>query len=178
MVGHEKGPVGASTHRRAEEQDNTLNAPAYRKDRGSYQTEDDPRCPKAPVHLFVDKDGYVGAWMPRCPNCGDEHVHGPYLAYAACDLGGWGHDPRVIDQVHGGRRSSHCCKRIEGAPGGYRLRIVPGPVRFVPGAERSRFAAQTMKHLERLGLEVSREVIPTGQHKLRHVEALILGLDQ
>lgn len=145
----------------------------YSRDRERDQIGDDPKCPNALVHLFVDRCGYVGAWMPRCPHCGREHVHGPYLAYAAPGLGGWGDDPRIIDQVHGGCRCSHCDDRIRS----YRLRIAPSPVRFAPGAERSRFAHHTMRHLERLGLDVSRKVIPTGHHELKHVEALILDLD-
>jgi hypothetical protein len=106
------------------------------------------------AHIFVSRCGHVGLWIPRCPHCGYEHVHGGYPPY----------DIRRTFQAVGGWRAPHCHQApiyIEGSDWDYQLRPATELARFTPGAERSRAARNTMDYLRSIGIETSNETIPS-----------------
>jgi len=112
----------------------------------------DHAVPAAWAHIFVSKVGIVGLWIPRCPFCGFEHVHGGYPP----------HDIREAFKKLDGWRAPHCHQAPEYAAwgvGSYQLKHIEGPVRFAPGARSSRAARATMNYLSTIGLETTDETI-------------------
>ena len=104
-----------------------------------------PQVLPARVHVFVSRTGRVGYWIPRCPFCGHEHIHGSYEPF----------DPRSAEGL--GWRCSHC----DQGGGTYELVLAPEPARFAPGAKHSFHAKHTMKWLRSIGMKTSDEVIPS-----------------
>jgi hypothetical protein len=115
--------------------------------------QDDHSVPIAWSHIFVSRVGNVGLWIPRCPFCGFEHVHGGYRPY----------DIRQAFEKCDGRRAPHCHQAPLYAAWGtgcsYQLKHIGGCVRFAPGARRSRAARETTNYLKAIGLETTDETI-------------------
>jgi hypothetical protein len=112
----------------------------------------DPSVPIAWAHMFVSRVGHVGVWIPCCPFCGFEHVHGGYPPY----------DIREAFKACDGRRVPHCHQApvdVDSPARDYRLKHIGGPVRLAPGARSSRAARATMSYLNKIGLETCNETI-------------------
>jgi hypothetical protein len=107
------------------------------------------------AHIFVTRLGRVGLWIPNCPNCGDEHVHGGYPPY----------DIREGFSAANGWRAPHC-KQITATSVGYRLTDSGMPARFAPGASRARKAIATMAWLKSIGLPTSGHEISSAKPRV------------
>jgi hypothetical protein len=119
------------------------------------------------AHVFVSRLGHVGYWIPQCPLCGNEHVHGGYLPFdprtrqgfarfqinlSRADSLGW----RAPDCHQAPQRSG---REDDGRE--YELVLATEPARFAPGAARSRCAIGAMAYLRSIGIKTSRQTIPS-----------------
>jgi hypothetical protein len=110
--------------------------------------------PIAWAHIVVTRLGHVAIWIPSCPFCRPEHLHGGYKPY----------DIRQPFAVAGGLRGPHCHQAPErawpeGYTGDYRLVDTGTPARFAPGASRSRAANATLAWLKSIGVPTAAQEI-------------------
>lgn len=117
----------------------------------------DGDIPNAHVIPVILRRGSIALWMPLCPFCPGEHVHGG----GAEDL-----DPHKMLQAMGGYRAPHCGqfgwreeRDHERMAGNYRLVWRGGAVQFAPGAlspngRPTRAAKETAHRLVACGVPV------------------------
>jgi hypothetical protein len=142
-------------------------APTHRFSAPSEREQGAAPGPMAWAHIFVSRLGKVGYWLPACPFCGCEHVHGGYEPFDPRKRQGFAKfQTNLRGEQSLGWRGPHCHEGPQhdiSADDGreYELMLAAGPARFAPGAARSRLANRTMRFLRSLGIETSHETIPS-----------------
>jgi hypothetical protein len=114
------------------------------------------------AHIFVSRLGKVGYWLPACPFCGCEHVHGGYKPFDPRKRQGFAKfQTNLRGEQSLGWRGPHCHEGPQ--QGEYELILAAGPARFAPGAKRSRAARSTMAYLRSIGVDVSDKILPSAK---------------
>jgi hypothetical protein len=108
------------------------------------------------VRVFVARSGRIGYHIAECPDCGDEHIHGPYPFFDPRKRQGFAEFQTDLSCAESlGWRVPHChSPRSE-----YELVLAADPARYAPGAQRSRLAKQAMSNLRSIGFPTSNETL-------------------